>query len=83
MCLAVPGRIAAVTGRGPLDRMARIAIAGSFRDASLAMLPDAGPGDWVLIQSGFAVTLLSPDEAERSLAALTELARHEAEGAAG
>ena len=63
MCLAVPGKIIAVQqGDGELERLGTVDFQGSRMDVSLAMTPDAGQGDWVLVHAGFALNTL--DEAE-------------------
>jgi len=65
MCLAVPGKIAALdeSGDDPIaGRIATVDFQGSQVKVSLAMTPDAGEGDWVLVHAGFAITVL--DEAE-------------------
>jgi hydrogenase expression/formation protein HypC len=64
MCLAVPGKIVSVS-EAPADAPGDLALVdfqGSQVEVSLAMTPQAGPGDWVLVHAGFAITQL--DEAE-------------------
>ena len=66
MCLAVPGKIIDVSEQ--LDealggRLATVDFHGSRVEASLAMTPQAGKGDWVLVHAGFALTVLDEDEA--------------------
>ncbi len=65
MCLAVPGKILSVTGAAddPLGRLATVDFQGSQMEASLAMTPEAGIGDWVLVHAGYALTLLDEQEA--------------------
>ena len=65
MCLAVPGKILRVeeSDGDPLSgRVATVDMQGSRVEASLAMTPEAGEGDYVLVHAGFALTVL--DEAE-------------------
>jgi hydrogenase expression/formation protein HypC len=64
MCLAVPGKILSVSeaAEGPLGPTALVDFQGSRIEVSLAMTPEAGPGDWLLVHAGFALTVL--DEAE-------------------
>lgn len=45
---------------------------GSRLEASLAMTPEARPGDWVLVHAGFALTVLDEDEALRTWDMLRE-----------
>ena len=73
MCVGVPARILAVQGAdGPMP-MADIDMAGQARTCCLAYTPEAGVGDWVLIQNGFAHTVIGEDEARVSLDAIEEL----------
>lgn len=70
MCLAAAGRIVRTSGEG-LEKMAVADLGGAPRDVSLAMVPEAGAGDWVLVHSGYAFEVLS-DEAARELLDLTD-----------
>jgi hydrogenase expression/formation protein HypC len=60
MCLAVPGRIEAVTATEPL-RMGTVSFEGLTKEICLATVPEAGVGDWVIVHAGFAISVL--DEA--------------------
>ncbi len=63
MCLAVPGKILNIReGSDALDRVGVVDFHGSQVEASLAMIPEAKAGDWVLVHAGFALTVM--DEAE-------------------
>jgi hydrogenase expression/formation protein HypC len=70
MCLAVAGRIVRVSGDG-LQRMADADVGGASREVSLAMVPEAKTGDWVLVHSGYAFEVLG-DEAAQELLDLTD-----------
>jgi hydrogenase expression/formation protein HypC len=63
MCLAVPGKIVSVSGREPLERMGRIDFGGVLKEASLAYVPDAEVGDYVIVHVGFALSRLDEEEA--------------------
>jgi len=41
------------------------------------LLPDAKPGDYVIVHAGFAIQHLDVEEAERTLELIRELAEHE------
>ncbi len=73
MCLAVPGKLTEVTGGDDLTRVGRVDFGGVARDVSLAFVPDARPGDYVLVHVGLALTRIDADEAERLLEALQSL----------
>lgn len=72
MCLGLPGRIVQIDGARELA-MATVDIRGTRRTTCLVYLPEAEVGDWVLMQSGFAVTLLDEASAQESLALFGEL----------
>jgi len=65
MCLAVPGRITNVTDDPPLMRRARVEFGGILKDISLAFVPDAAVGDYVLVHVGFAISKIDEEEAGR------------------
>jgi hydrogenase expression/formation protein HypC len=69
MCLAIPGEIIAVRSRDDV-RMADVRFAGITREVCLQCLPEAGPGDFVLVHVGFAISRIDRAEAERAYRAL-------------
>ena len=68
MCLAIPGKIQQIDGQ-----TATIDFDGVIREASLAVLPNAKIGDYVLVHAGFAIETMSNDEAEKTLSILGDL----------
>jgi hydrogenase expression/formation protein HypC len=64
MCLAVPGKILSIEGED-FARAARVSFGGIVREVSLAYVPEAEVGDYVIVHVGFAISLL--DEAEAML----------------
>jgi hydrogenase expression/formation protein HypC len=76
VCLAVPGRICAIEGDEPLSRRANVDFGGARREVSLAFVPEAAVGDFVIVHVGVALQRL--DE----IAALALLAEIEALGRA-
>jgi hydrogenase expression/formation protein HypC len=60
MCLGIPGKVLSVAS-GELRR-ARIDFGGIIKDASLAYVPEAEPGDYVIVHAGFGISRI--DEAE-------------------
>ena len=66
MCLAIPGRIESVSpGESGLTRMGRINFGGILKEASLAFVPEAQVGDYVIVHVGFALSRLDEDEAQK------------------
>lgn len=72
MCLAVPGRVVEVMRDEDL-LVAKVAFGGVVRRVCIEHVPDAAPGDYVLVHVGFALTRLDADAAERELAFLASL----------
>lgn len=68
MCLALPMRVLSIDGQ-----VATIAAEGLEQRASLALVPDAGVGDWVLVHAGYAINVLAEQEARETLDLLAEL----------
>ncbi len=81
MCLAIPGEIIEITGGDPLIRMARVSFGGVVREASLAYVPEAKPGDYVLVHAGFALQTIDEEEARRTLELIAQMGGAEEEGA--
>lgn len=69
MCLAVPGKIVSVRGEG-MEKEGVVDYGFVRQTVSLAYLPDAVPGDWVLVHVGIAISRVAPREAEETLAAI-------------
>jgi hydrogenase expression/formation protein HypC len=65
MCLAIPGRIVEVVD--PANRLAKVDVAGVQRTINIGLMDadgdGVGPGDWVLIHVGFAISQVDEDEA--------------------
>jgi hydrogenase expression/formation protein HypC len=66
MCLAIPGQIVEVVDDA--NRLARVDVAGVKRTINIGLLDAdpggaAGPGDWVLIHVGFALSKVDEEEA--------------------
>ena len=72
MCLAIPGKVLEEFGRGDM-RLARVQFGGIVREASLDYVPEAKIGDYVLVHVGFAISIIDPEEAERTYTLLKEL----------
>ena len=71
MCLAVPAR---VIERLPAEE-ARIDAGGIEMRVSLALVPEAAVGDYVIVHAGYAISRLDPEEALRTLALFADMQR--------
>jgi len=72
MCLAIPGQIVESFEKDGM-KMARVRFGGIVRQACLEYVPDAAPGDYVLVHVGFAISRVDAEEAARAYAVLEEL----------
>jgi hydrogenase expression/formation protein HypC len=65
MCLAIPGEILEVVDEA--NRLAKVDVAGVRRNVNIGLLDEGGegvgPGDWVLIHVGFAISKVDEEEA--------------------
>lgn len=78
MCLAIPAR---VVRRIDADD-AIIDAGGIEKRVSLALVPEAAVGDYVIVHAGYAISSLDPEEALRTLALFAEMQRQMPEVAA-
>ncbi len=65
MCLAVPGQIVSIAGDEPFTRMGKVSFGGILKEVSLACVPEAKVGDYVIVHVGMALSIV--DEAEANL----------------
>jgi len=72
MCLGVPGKITEIYEKENM-KMCQIDFGGVTREACLDFIPEAKIGEYVIIHVGFAITLLSEEEAMETLALLREI----------
>jgi len=69
MCLAIPALIRAIEGY-----QAEVEIGGVKRFVSLQLVPEAKIGDYVLIHTGYAISVVDEEEAQETLRLLAEFA---------
>lgn len=70
MCLAVPVRVMELLP----DEMAKVSLDGVTKTVSVALVDDVVVGDYVILHVGFALSKIDPEEAERTLALIREIA---------
>jgi hydrogenase expression/formation protein HypC len=83
MCLAVPGKLISIDepeqdeGELPADallrRMGKVSFGGILKRVSLAYVPEAIVGDYVIVHVGFALSIIDPVEAQQTLEYLEQL----------
>ena len=69
MCLAMPAEVVEVNAAGT---DAVVSLGGVRKEVSLALVEDVAVGDFVLIHVGYALNVVSREEAEKTLALFAE-----------
>ena len=72
MCLAVPGKIIEIYNIASI-RMGKVDFGGIIREICLEAVPEAQIDTYVIVHAGFALNILSEQEAMDSLEAFREL----------
>jgi hydrogenase expression/formation protein HypC len=75
MCLSIPAKILSVEGN-----TAKASIGGAIVSASLHLVEDARPGDYILIHTGFALQKISEEEALETIRIIQELEKETGTG---
>lgn len=70
MCLAVPAKIVSLEGSG----QGVASYMGSEVRVNFTLVPQAKPGDWVIIHAGFAISIVDDEEARETLRLFKEMA---------
>jgi hydrogenase expression/formation protein HypC len=68
MCLSIPAKVLSIDGD-----MAEVSAGGSLFKASLNMVENVNPGDYILLHAGFAIQKLSESEAEETIRLFEEM----------
>jgi hydrogenase expression/formation protein HypC len=75
VCLAIPGQVLEVVDAA--NQIARVDVVGVRRNVNVGLLAHedggAGPGDWVLIHVGFALSKVDEEEAQATLRLLQQM----------
>jgi hydrogenase expression/formation protein HypC len=74
MCLAIPGKV--ITINAQLDepfRTAKVNFGGILKEVNLALLPEAQPGDYVLVHVGVAISIVDETEALKTFEYIDKL----------
>ncbi len=71
MCLAIPGQVVELVDEE--KRLAKVDVAGVIRNVNVGLLEGVGPGDWVLIHVGFALSKVDEEEAQATLGLLQRM----------
>ena len=77
MCLGIPGKVVRWVDRTMPFAQAEIEFDGVRRRCSMACVPEANEGDYVIVHAGIAITRIDAAEAGRVLAELEHLSDDE------
>ena len=68
MCLAVPAQVKSIH-----DHEAEVEIGGTSYRASIWLTPEVKIGDYVLLHTGYAISVIDEEEAQETLKLLREI----------
>lgn len=68
MCLGIPAKVISIN-----EMVAEVQVGGVTREVSLMLCPEAKLGDYVLLHTGFAMEIISEEEAAETIKLLEEL----------
>ena len=75
MCLAIPAEVVAISNEG---ETATVSLDGVKKEISLALVEGVRLGDYVLVHVGYALNVVSKEEAAATLALMAEYEAMEA-----
>ena len=73
MCLGVPGKVLTVEENAQGMAMGTVSFGGIVKEICLAYVPEAKPGDYVIVHVGFAISIVSEAEAEETFEILRQM----------
>jgi hydrogenase expression/formation protein HypC len=73
MCLGIPGKVVKIYDSNG-TRMGKVDFSGIVKDVCLEYVPEVGIGDYTIIHVGFALHLISEEEAQETLDLLRQIA---------
>ncbi len=75
MCLAIPGKIEKIINEGAdsLTVRGKVNFGGIIKEVSLAYVPEAIVGDYVIVHVGFAISVVQEDEAQKVFSYLEKM----------
>lgn len=62
-----------IEGDDPMFRSGKVSFGGTLKDVSLAYVPEAKIGDFVLVHVGFALSIVDEEEANKVFEYLREM----------
>lgn len=78
MCLAIPGKLIEITAA--LDdtfRIGKVSFEGITKQVNLSLVPEAMPGQYVMVHVGAAISVIDEIEAKKTFDLLKQLGETE------
>ena len=76
MCLAIPGKVVAISDENGI-KMGTVDVNGSLTRVCLEYVPDIAIGHYTIVHAGFALKIIDEEEAAESLKLWDELLKGE------
>ena len=74
MCLAIPGKVVSIEDtQDKVFRRGKVSFGGIGKEVNLSMVPDAAPGDYVLVHVGVAISKIDEEEAQKTFEYLHQM----------
>ncbi len=73
MCLAIPGKVIEVHANLEWLRTGKVDFGGVVKEVSLALVPEAIVGDYVIVHVGMALSKIAEEEAQQVFAYLRQM----------
>ena len=74
MCLSIPGKLIEITGQlDEVFRTGKVSFDGITKEVNLTMVPEAKPGEYVLVHVGAAISIVDEKEAKETFEIIKQL----------
>ena len=79
MCLAIPGKVIEIHESLQWLRTGKVDFGGVVKEVSLALVPEAAIGDYVLVHVGMALSKIAAEEAQQVFTYLRQMEPEESQ----
>ena len=74
MCLSIPGKLIEITGElDEVFRTGKVSFDGIIKEVNLTLVPEANPGDYVLVHVGAAISVVDEEYAKETSEIIKQL----------
>ena len=73
MCLAIPGKIESIEPAEGMFIRGKVSFGGIGKFVELSLVPEAKPGDYVLVHVGVAISVIDEEAARQTLDYVREI----------